>query len=345
MTSSRERLQAIAEQIKEGRQPDTVSVRTLLQWFYAQRRGSNVVWRIRRQLREAGLATEPDFESSWIDAQIQFVAAIEDAGIDESSDVGSNGAAEVEVDAPDPTYRISKLESANRTPVWVNQDETLAVAVALMLANDYSQLPVMQDERNVKGMISWGTIGKRLSLSLPSGLVRDCMTEQVNETGLDTSLFAAIDGIIKNEYVLVRRKDQTICGIVTTSDLSNQFLLLAEPFLLLGEIENHIRRMIDGRFSGEQLESVRDPSDGERTIETAADLTFGEYIRLLERPDHWSLFKLGIDRTVFVHKLDRVREIRNDVMHFDPDGTPGSDLQILRTFLKMLQELAAMGAV
>jgi len=50
------------------------------------------------------------------------------------------------------------------------------------------------------------------------------------------------------------------------------------------------------------------------------DLTFGEYIRLLERNDSWSKLGLRIDRKLFIGNLDKVRQIRNDVMHFDPDG-------------------------
>ncbi len=41
--------------------------------------------------------------------------------------------------------------------------------------------------------------------------------------------------------------------------------------------------------------------------------------------------------------LDRVREIRNDVMHFDPDPLPDSDLAALRRFVKFLQALQSLG--
>lgn len=44
---------------------------------------------------------------------------------------------------------------------------------------------------------------------------------------------------------------------------------------------------------------------------------------------------LPLDRATFVRELDEVRQIRNDVMHFDPDGL--SDEQ--RRRLKELGEL------
>ena len=133
-------------------------------------------------------------------------------------------------------------------------------------------------------------------------------------------------------------------GIVTTSDLSLQFQQLAEPFLLMGEIENHIRRIIGSHFGVAQLKNVRDPDDEGRNVETAADLTFGEYQRLLQEPGQWNRLKLQVDRAVFIKLLERVREIRNDVMHFDPDNIPDEDLEALRGFARFLRILHTIGA-
>ena len=41
--------------------------------------------------------------------------------------------------------------------------------------------------------------------------------------------------------------------------MSLRFQQLAEPFLLLGEIENHIRRLIDGKFSLEDVHVLPRP--------------------------------------------------------------------------------------
>ena len=74
-----------------------------------------------------------------------------------------------------------------------------------------------------------------------------------------------------------------------------------------------------------------------------ADLTFGEYIRLLEDPKKWEKIRLGVDRKVFVEELQRVLKIRNDVMHFDPDGLPPSDLSVLQQVARFLQQLFELG--
>jgi CBS domain-containing protein len=296
----------------------------------AQRRGSWVVEWIRRNLRQAGLATDPDFESAYLDSFIKFVRTASQeqrADADNESDttpipVSSTGGSP---NLSDPTYRISKLAGANNPPMRIPPDSLVEEAVTLMLANDFSQLPVMTSERDVKGIISWTSIGTRLVLGRSGKHVRDLMDSH-QEISADISLFQAIPIIVQYYYVLVRGHDDRIVGILTASDLNTQFQQLAEPFLLLGEVENHIRRILDGKFSADELASSRDPSDGERKVSDVSDLTFGEYIRLLENGDRWNKLAISIDRATFCKQLDGVRRIRNDVMHFDPDGIPQSDL-------------------
>ena len=113
--------------------------------------------------------------------------------------------------------------------------------------------------------------------------------------------------------------------MTTTRVLSLQFAQLGEPFLLLGQIENQIRNLISDKYTAAELAAVRDPADSEREIEDVADLTLGEYIQLLENPKRWEKLTLKIDRRTFVEELKRVGRVRNDVMHFDPDGPSPED--------------------
>src|SRR5207245_2373638 len=141
------------------------------------------------------------------------------------------------------------------------------------------------------------------------------------------------------DVVLIRDSENKISGLVTTSDISVQFGALAEPFLLLSEIENHIRRLIDGKFSLDDLKAARNPNDATRKIENVANLSFGEYIRLLETPKNWERLNYQLDRVECVKRLREVGRIRNDVMHFHPDGISPVDLDLLRETRKFLQGL------
>ena len=324
MPSARERLKKIADQINNGVVPPSVTVREFLWWFGAERRGYNVVWNIRQTLAQVGVKTNPDFDYEYIDAGITFVAA------------------GTESQTADLTYRIGTLESANRKPISVKPDDSLEKATTLMLFHEFSQLPVMPNERDVKGVVSWKSIGSRLALGSKFDFVRQCLdSPQVIQA--DASLFSAIDIIAEHDFVLIRGPDQTISGIVTASDLAQQFRQLAEPFLLIGEIENHVRRLIRGKFTVEELSKVKDDEDEGRSIDRVEDLTFGEYIRLFENSARWKKLNLPIDRRVFVKRLDEVRKIRNDVAHFDPDGLSEGNLKTLRDFSRFMQDLSKMG--
>ena len=242
----------------------------------------------------------------------------------------------------DPSFRLSKLAAANNIPVSVRPDTTLAEAVTIMLSRDFSQLPVMTNERDVKGAISWRSVAARLALGLKGTAVREFM-DPVEILPSDASLFDAIRHIVDKQYVLVQASDRRIVGIVTSSDLSVQFQSLTEPFLLLSELENDLRRVLRGRFSQSELAAAKDPGDTTREIKSVHDMTFGEYIALLERPENWKKLDLQLDRRSFIDQLKQVRDIRNDVMHFDPDGIPPENLGMLRDFSKFMQRLRDLG--
>jgi CBS domain-containing protein len=353
MTPS-DRIADIAKQLAGGGTVQPVTVREFLQWFDAQRRGYWIVSNIRDALDKHKLRTEPDFESEYIDSPISFVLvpdkkkgkATEPKAVELAATVAASASMVATLTTSttyaDPTYRISKLGAANNAPLSVTPDATLAEAATKMLTHGYSQLPVMTNAREVKGVISWSSIGARLALGKPGTVARELM-DQSQEIRADASIFQAIPIIVQHQYVLVRGADNRISGIVTASDLSLQFQQLAEPFLLLSEIENHVRRLIGAKFNAIELLEARDPGATERKIDKVADMAFGEYIRLLENPERWSKLQLAIDRATFCRQLDRVRGIRNDVMHFDPDGISPDDLETLREFTRFLQQLQNIG--
>jgi len=362
------RFSEIAQKLRDGEESPRVTVRTLLSWFGFERRGANVVWTIGRYLKRFALTTRPNFISVWIDSEISFVldppeqteqVAPVSISIETSDSATTSDASTIEklellketvfvggaID--DPTYRVEKLDAANKPVTSVSPNQTLEQAVTLMLSHNFSQLPVMQGDRDVKGVITWESIGARLALGKSGKEVREFM-ESAQIVSSDKSLFVAVEIIAQHQYVLVQKPDRTISGIITSTDLSRQFQQLTEPFLLLGEVEQHIRKLIVGRFTPEQLRSACDPDDPDRTIETVADLTIGEYVRLLENPQNWEKLGVRIDRALFIDQLQNIRRIRNEVMHFDPDPPSAEDLASLRRFVGFMQslgELEALGTV
>lgn len=328
-----QKLQEINQQFEKGLIPSPEPIRSVLSWFGVSRRGWRVCTSIREKLDTYGLETIPEFESAFIDDNIQF----RKKGGGGGEEGGRNGAA-----LPDPTFRIRRLSAANKAPITIPPDAPLQKAVTLLMENDFSQLPVMTNERDVKGMVGWKTIGSHLAMGKSCAYVRDCMTTY-KQVSIDDSFLDAISVISQYGYVLVRSTDNRISGIITSSDFTWQFKKLAEPFLLVGEIENGVRRLLHGKFSKEDITKAAAPGDEGLEIESLADLTFGGYIRLIESEDNWAKLAISIDRYEFVTSLDKVRKIRNDVMHFDPDGLEDKDVDKLMKFAAFLKSLRDMG--
>jgi CBS domain-containing protein len=333
-------LGAIAERLKDewekgtAQLPERLRVRDLLSKYGFLRRGNWINSRIINRVEQLDLRTVPDFTTTWLDATIsieldpEYTGAISDA------------------DRPDPTRRIDSLAAAHNPPVRVSPTTRLEVAIAEMLLHDFSQLPVVSGTHDVKGIIDWQSIGARLVLGRECQFVRQCM-EPVGripkvEIPKEASLFEAIGIVEEQGYVLVRdpKAGNVISGIVTATDLSNQFTLLAEPFLLIGEIEGHLRNLIHRKYTLEELKAV-----GGQQINGSADLTLGDYCQLLGKPENWERLKLNIDRATFWKRLDCVRKIRNNIMHFNPDGVEDDQMQILQEVARFFDHLVTMEVI
>lgn len=328
--------------VAAGKKP-TTTVRELLRWFDARRRRTGVVKRIQNELDDAGIVTQPDFTKVWIDAEI-FFTKVPEAAAPAAAEEVDHGKEESSFSSKGVSFLVSMLKAANCGVIAVNPQDTVEKAITLMLAYDFSQLAVMPNEHTLKGAISWKTIGKRLSHNNTLTQVKDAMEPAValEET---EPLFKATKEIIEHEFVFVRSsEDRKVTGIVTATDLSEQFQFLSEPFLLIGQIENQIRGLLHGNFEIEVLKEACNGADESRKegIQSVADLTFGEYLRLIQKSEHWEKLGLSIDRVVFCSEMDQVREIRNDVMHFDPDGIDEEQFDQLRRFSNLLDELEAL---
>ena len=67
-----ERLERISASLKDGKSAEPVTVRELLSWFEAKRRGANIVHIIGIALAKNNLRTEHDFAEAYIDNPIVF---------------------------------------------------------------------------------------------------------------------------------------------------------------------------------------------------------------------------------------------------------------------------------
>lgn len=311
-----QKLEQIAQKMQhersQGLEPTVprLTTREFISWFGYARRGQWAVETVREKLESLGLYTVPDFQHAYIDGHIDIRDSFES-------------------DPPaDRTLRVDTLNAAHNRPTSVTPNDKLKTAETHMMCNDFSQLPVMEGTKTVKGIVTWESIGSRKALGQAGSEVRHYMDAAEIIEG-QRPLFEAVDVIARVGYVLVKGPGNDITGIVTASDLNDLFLQLAEPFLLVGEIESHVRRMMHGKFNSDELAKAV-PTPAQTTAHSIVDLTFGDYCRLFQHPDLWSKLNLPLDQAVFVKRLDEIRIIRNSVMHFSPDGLDPKDVQKLR---------------
>lgn len=105
MTEERSRLEEIADELKQGKQPEAETVRTLLGWFDAQHRGYHVNSLIERALGRYGIKTLPDFRYAYIVSKINFIPATQDdataSGETKSPPTETGDDTEIPVEAPE----------------------------------------------------------------------------------------------------------------------------------------------------------------------------------------------------------------------------------------------------
>jgi CBS domain-containing protein len=334
LPSTREELLMLAAERASG-DPVRLSIRKLLGYWDAKRRGYLITEEIKRDLATAKLATNPPLTEGWIDSPITLIPITFDASPPDGLAASATGAATAI--AVQVSLRVSSLASANAKVECVRLDDTLERAQALMMRNDYSQLAVQSGPRDLRGAISWESIAQA-KIRKPDAGLRDAMfTPEV--VGLNDDLLARIPMIVDASFVFVQAIDRQVCGIVTTADLSLEFATLAKPFFLLAEVERRLRRLIDRHFTSDEIAAIVDPIDVERSAASASDLTIGEAARLLEEPSRWDRLGWGLDRSIFIKQLHDIRMIRNEIMHFSPDPLDDEQIRKIELFLRSLRKL------
>ncbi|NQU63562.1 MAG: CBS domain-containing protein [SAR324 cluster bacterium] len=307
-------------EIKQSEKEFKITPRYLINSFGFEKRTSGNRIVVNRFLEGHQIETDPDYTNAWIDGEI-ILRHKKKAKSKRTTD---------------PIQRIKLIPAANREPITVKREASLAEATTLMRMHSYSQLPVISGQRSIFGYVSWETIGNGIANGVSSDKVFPFTSRNISILDYETPLLEAIKRVIAQEFAVVQKEDKSISGIVTLADVSQQFLSIAEPFLLLEEIENHVRQILDGKLLVEDLVKYSTPSDLSRTVTHIDDLTFGEYVRMFENDDVWAKITLNVEKSHFVKQLDKVRQIRNDIMHFEPEGITDTQLLDLKNMSKFM---------
>lgn len=316
---------------KEGKAMK-MTPKKLISYFGVSSRSSNVVWWVDRALKENNLITVPNYKHGWLHGEIELTS---EEILKKKNKKDRDKSIEDNI-----IPRVKLLNAANTPPVIITKNDTVEKAMTIMMEHDYSQLPVMNNlnSKEVDGIISWHSIGWKKAIGRKSTKVIDFMNKECTVIKDTTPLLGAVKIVKEKEVVLIQRKDKSIGGLITIADIADEFYSLAEPFLIIGQIEASIREIIGEKFTPGELKEVK-YGDDERDVQSVSHLTFTEYIQLLRKGDNWDKLNLPLDKVEFTRRLEEVRDIRNDVMHFNTDNLEEKEIIVLRKTVIFLKEL------
>lgn len=315
--------------------PTTMTIRELLDLWSLRRRTARIVEEVTNDLAGLGLLAVPSIAEGWIDGQVDIVPMPGQSDQEsDSSDVLSAAvdAAEATAEAVmsgSITYSVSTMDTANCEVMTVEMQDPLSVTVTKMALHDYSQVAVVDSERRLIGAATWESIALAWMSGEPS-LVRDAMRSAPSASPGDELLRQA-EIIYQHGFVFVLNPGGVVQGIVTSADLSRRFGDDYRPIVLLDEIERRLSNRIMRRCSVGELK------DAGVAIKSHG-ATFGNYVTALGKKDLWDKLEWsGLGQAEFQARMDHVRQIRNQLMHFSPDPITTDEVDLLEKTARVLR--------
>ena len=153
--------------------------------------------------------------------------------------------------------------------------------------------------------------------------VVECL-ESFEYARITEEMLRVFDALDKDNGILVGTPEK-LQGILTPMDVLRYLHKVAQPFVLLSEIEHALRSLIKLAVSEEQLclcakKALKDLHDGkEEAVPTKLEsMSFDNYRLLVVRGENWPHFEttFGGTRSRADTKLKAIGELRNDVFHF-----------------------------
>ncbi|MER6080129.1 CBS domain-containing protein [Streptomyces sp. NPDC001833] len=332
------RLKEARESAEAGR-PLSLSVQELLAWWGATGRGL-VNDQIEAELANHSLITSPEFDKVPLTTTVHLVKAAEE----EADDIPLTGSpatitvpagASDEQESRETGLTVGTLPSALGGVVSVKPTATFEEVITLMVLHDFSQLPVLAGPHNLRGSVSWKSIARARHAD-PDAHLSQAIVD-ARDVRYDHDLIDVLPTLAEHDFVLVRDQRNAIAGIVTAADVAQAYGDLAGHFLLIGEMDRRLRQVIASAFTLPEVTKLCD-AEGER-ITSFGDMTVGDYQRVLENPGLWEQLGWPLDRKVFIARLEEIRKIRNNVMHFNSsDPLPKADVDKIRNLNKLLRE-------
>ena len=231
--------------------------------------------------------------------------------------------------------------------VTVNHDDTVGFALQLMKENNFSQLPVIRDSE-VFGVFSYRSLSHSIlaignrnldkienMCKLP---VESCMEDPLGFVDLKDKLKNIISELQIRDALLLGSSSNPK-GIVTSVDALVGFYKIASPYFMLRSIELCLRTLLNQALGYEGIQEVskRYLRHYNEVPDRIEDLTLTDVINLVKNRKIWDKLKgaFGGSYEITRGRLDRIPDIRNDILHFKRDIS-GEEFGILEDCLRWL---------
>lgn len=216
--------------------------------------------------------------------------------------------------------RVLKSRKDDRL-VTAEPDEPVTDALKRMIERRLNQLPVFRDGERV-GVFSLWSLARYL-VAFPQARVEDL---RVAHAIIDIPLVRPEDSLLKaaarlkTEDAVLVCSDEGTTDILTDEDLVGYFHAQSKRFIIVQEFELGLRHLIGSRLTELEVREAflesSNPKYREDPPERIDRLDFSDYPCLLKA--YWGRFEslLGEPFNDVIRRLDLVRKLRNDALHF-----------------------------
>lgn len=290
-----------------------LSARDLIGLWKAQRRTDDVIEMVDQQLADRGLQVVPHFTEVQLDDLIT-VSAADITVVGEAAPETELGHTVTRLTGQDLSrhWRIGSLPFT-REVATIGIDKPLNRAITRMVEGRYSQLPVVDENRVLRGVLTWESIAqshwRKEPASITTALVPHPATAKKHE-----ELFDRIGAIQRHGFLIITDDGNLVLGILTAADLADQLKQRAEPFILLGEAERRLRRLVN-RLPLDIL-----PPNARNKRAKGKNLTLGQYPEVLRNEKCWERLGWPYEQEDVAELVGTVKDYRNDLAHWDMDA-------------------------
>lgn len=273
-----------------------IPIRELMGFWGARGRGHNVIEMINDDLGQMGFEVDPPLDTGTLDMPVRIQNA---STVSAQPDPDDHLLTLARI--PAASFALANPEDA-AIPGLVEPSTSLNDATTMMLRYDFSQLLVVDDvtQRRLIGVVSWKSYGAARLRQEEPAIVADIM-QPATPVDLHSDLFSNVGPVAKYDYVAVTYQGR-LAGIVTATDLTEQFEDLAVPFLAVGRCERELKRVARAKFTAIDADVIDKAMLGK--------------LQQMYR-ENWPSLNWSLSQEEFNRWLDATRDLRNKVAHFD----------------------------